>query len=140
MTSSRDKGKRVELAAVDIYKRAGYDVERATGGGYQSPDFFDLYDLICAESDASGQRPTVRFVQVKSNGARGIEDWVSAAAVHAASDVQPEYAVKYDREGWRVLQPIEIDGEWRHVEVVDERESDGNMGDGVVDYLRGESP
>jgi Holliday junction resolvase len=129
---SAAKGDRRERQAVEIYERAGYEVERATGGGSHSPDFFDLYDLIAIGGDEG-----VDLVQVKANGARGIESFCQETVHHASHrGVAPMMLVCYDREGWRLVIPAGRDS---HATAVDEREMDCAMGEGVVEYLRGES-
>lgn len=126
MTSSRDKGNRRERQAVAIYERAGFDVERATAGGFQSPDYFDLFDFMAAKPDAP-----IHFVQVKSNVAAGIETWAAEAAAFARPGVTVEMVVCHDREGWRLLTPV-ADGT---VTPVDEREQECAMGDGLAKWL-----
>lgn len=141
MPDASAKGDRRERQAQAIYEDAGYDVERATGGGHHSPDYFGAYDLIAIRPN-SGEHEDfhpldVRLVQVKSNEATGVREWMREQAPRHLSDVvQPEYAVCYDRLGWRLLQPEYRAGEWRPLEVLDERELESGMGDGLLAFLK----
>lgn len=132
--SARQKGNRRERKAADLYEAAGYQVERATAGGFQSPDFFDLFDLL-AFNPGEG----LDLVQVKSNRAEGIEQWCAdTLPFQTTRGLCPLMLVCYDYEGWRVIIPSDEDA---YVDAVDERELDCRMGEGVTEYLRtGKAP
>ena len=137
------KGSDRELDARKLYERAGYWVYTPENSRYGDNDLWNLFDLACFRVlDHS-----LRFVQVKSNGARGITKWVQRAAHFAEMDaVTVEYAVPYDREGWRIVQP-DADGDG-YTTVYDERDDPAvdsnypdkkNMGDGLVEWLEAQA-
>jgi hypothetical protein len=61
------KGKRRERQAKAIYEQAGYAVANPERSKYGANDFYNHWDLVAMQP---GRKP--RFVQVKSNVARGI--------------------------------------------------------------------
>lgn len=133
--SSRQKGNRREVQCARLYEEAGYMVERATSGGYRSEDFYDLFDHLAFDPYAA----ELRCVQVKSNRAAGIEEWMQRAILFAdIGHVHVEYAVCYDREGWRLVAPRFDDDGLTAETRFDGRDRDGAMGEALVEYLRGE--
>lgn len=121
------KGDRRERQARKIYENAGYTVQPFYGRPYGETDGFGLFDLVALKA---GYPP--RFIQVKSNRARGVTDWSTKA-----SEVLPEWhsvgamVVCYDGEGWRLIR-LNGDG---YRTVYDGRKDDAAMADGLTDYL-----
>lgn len=127
---SREKGARREQQAMSIYKAAGYRVEHATQAHYGAgADFFGLADLLALSVHAGH----LRVVQVKSNQAQGIREWFSEAERIFPPEVELDFIVCHDREGWRLLRPAK---DMTYVNVLDERKNDGNMGDTLEAWLR----
>lgn len=121
------KGTRREREACELYERAGYTTYRPATVQYGENDVFGLFDLVAVDK---GRKP--RFVQVKSNAARGIKEWVAEVqALMPPEWTVSEFLVCHDREGWRLIQPV---GESWSV-VWDGREYDDTMGDGLVEFL-----
>lgn len=123
------KGTRREREAREIYERAGYWVYSPQNPKYGDNDLWNLFDLA-AFRVTDGQ---LRFVQVKSNGARGITKWCNKARHFQTAGVEADFVVPYDRQGWRLIQPT-ADG--YHTTLYDERNKGGNMGEGLEEYLR----
>lgn len=88
---------------------------------------FGLFDVLAL----SPNDPDVHAIQVKSNRAVGINAWSRHTSLFRALGFRTLYAVPVDREGWRLLE-CTSDG---HETLVDERDSDCNMGEDVVEYL-----
>lgn len=124
------KGTRREREAADLYKRAGFAVYRPATVRYGENDMFGLFDLLAVSPSHS----RVRGVQVKSNRATGIESWTRHTALWRRLGWATEYLVPIDGKGWRLIECVD----WDTFDLVDEREMDCAMGDGVVEYLRGE--
>ena len=121
------KGARREREAVNLYKQAGWAVYRPSVVRFGENDVFGLFDLIAVDK---GRKP--RFVQVKSNRAAGIEHWCHEVNALMPSEwTVSEFVVCHDREGWRLLQPV---GEGYQT-VYDGRDSDGDMGEGLAEWL-----
>lgn len=123
------KGARRERQAREIYEQAGYWVYSPQNVTYGDNDLWNLFDLACFHAPAG----EFRFVQVKSNGARGIRKW-STVAKHfqdSSECVQADFVIPYDNEGWRLVRPS--DGS--HTTVYDERESDCPMGEGLTRFI-----
>lgn len=123
------KGARRERQAVEIYEAAGYTAYSPENSQYGENDILGRFDLVAVKPDHP-----VEFVQVKSNGARGIEamkvdlqTWFPLAAANC------RYAVAHDREGWRLIS-VYPDG---HETEYDGRTDDTNMGEGLTGYLSG---
>lgn len=95
------------------------------------PDVFEEFDVLSIQP----QTGELHGVQVKSNGARGLRSFARRVWAFRAAGIRTLYAVPYDREGWRV---IDVCGPSETTDVVDERDSTMNMGDGVKAWLRGE--
>lgn len=136
---SREKGLRRERQYAAILDRAGYDVQRFHGTRHGEKDGLGLYDLLAIRPAAAIEDcpAQVRLVQVKSNRADGVHDWMQEAAQHLSDTIQAEFAVCADSEGWRVMLPINKAGEWTYRTVVDERDMDCAMGEGVEQWLNG---
>ena len=98
--SAKSKGDRAEREARNTIEEAGWEVESPNYTRYQNTDFFNLFDFMAMKK---GEKP--KFVQVKSNGARGIRE-----AQEEASDWIPlehidvEWWVRHEKEGWRILK------------------------------------
>ena len=121
------KGTRREQQACEIYEEAGYTTYRPATVQFGENDVFGLFDLIAVDK---GRKP--RFVQVKSNRAAGINQWCrDVQALMPSEWAVSEFVVCHDREGWRLLQPV---GEGYQT-VYDGRDSDGDMGEGLAEWL-----
>lgn len=127
---SKQKGNRRERQAEKFYTQAGYKTEKSQGMRWDRTDWFGHFDLMAVRSD------DFRFVQVKSNEASGISDINAWARRHGPPGIRYDMLVCHDRKGWRLiaLWP-EAD---TYTTLIDERDMDGNMGEGVLAYLRGE--
>lgn len=133
---SRRKGVEREQQAANIYREAGYRVETAPRGRFTNYDYFDLFDLMCLFPGR-----VLRFVQVKSNTASGIRQWLaSVPVVTNIPGIEAEYAVPVDEAGWRLIRPT---GE-TYATVYDERkdpdvgphvDTPKNLGEGLADFL-----
>ena len=129
MTNSRAKGVRNEREARELYSKAGYVVASTSDGGrWGDTDLFNLFDFIALKPS---RRPI--FAQVKTNSTQGeLQRYFDECReilppIHTCS----HFLVKYDREGWRLW---EMEGN-HHIEMVDERNHDCNMGERVTEYL-----
>lgn len=128
---SSGKGDRRERQAAGIYQRAGYDTQQARGTRFAEKDWWGLYDLA-AFSDA---RNELRLVQVKSNRAAGIEQWVTnARPFNELCDVVTDFLVAHDRKGWRCLRPTAKG----YACVYDGRDSALDMGEGITEWIQNE--
>lgn len=105
--SNRKKGDRNERRAKEIWEEVyGEDaVERAPGGTWTRSDFFDLFDLLVW----GGSAPGMHLIQVRSEGARGIEDFAEACQpfLRYPDAFSPHMAVSYKREGWRLVGVVD---------------------------------
>lgn len=130
---SRVKGNRREREAREFYESAGYWVYSPPNQQFCDTDVWGLFDLVCFRvTDGS-----MRFVQVKSNGASGVREWMQQA--HHFEDVQNvtvDFLVPHDGVGWRLLQTT--DDERAYTCLLDERNKDCDMGDVVTKHLRRE--
>lgn len=122
------KGSRREREYVDLCKRAGMATYRPATVQYGENDPFGLFDVFALSPSHSA----VHAVQVKSNRASGIEAWQRHTALFRKLGMRTFYAVPVDNQGWRV---IECKDDVRRT-VVDERDSTGVIGDGVVEWLK----
>lgn len=142
MTPSRDKGNRAERDAEAIYEDCGYRVFRPQESKFGETDIYGAFDILA--TPPAGSNLPVRFVQVKSNRAEGIETWREDAMEYATASTTVEMLIRHDGHGgphptpptWRVIVPY-VDPTFRHEVVVDERE-DGTPPDGagVEEWLR----
>lgn len=129
---SKKKGDRRERQAREILEAAGYTVETPNATPYPQGygvDFFGLFDLMAFKE---GEPPL--FIQVKSNGARGIRSFSEKCKDMDVpfEFVNVEFWVCYDGDGWR---RINIDSEG-YENVYDERDESGiNMGEGLEEDL-----
>jgi hypothetical protein len=120
------KGSRREREAVELLKQAGYATYRPATVQFGENDPFGLFDVLAFAPDLPP-----RFVQVKSNAARGRQSWFSHARLWRAHGIKTEMWVCHDHEGWRVIQAAETGTQT----VYDGRESNGSMGDTLVQWL-----
>jgi len=124
------KGDRRERQAQEIYEAAGYWVQPFYGRKFGETDGFGHFDMVALRADQP-----VRFVQVKSNRARGIKKMVDQLfGTFPYGPARAEFAVCHDGKGWRL---INVDPEGYQT-LVDERDHDCNMGDQLTAYLAGE--
>lgn len=121
------KGTRREREAVELYHDAGMATYRPATVQYGENDVFGLFDIL-AFSPNHGR---MHAVQVKSNRAAGIRSWSNHTALFRALGFRTFYLVPYDREGWRL---IEATSDGRET-LVDERETEGQIGEDVKAYL-----
>lgn len=125
------KGSRNEREARDLYEAAGYQVYRPATVRFGENDLFNLFDLVAMHPDR-----VPRYVQVKSNRASGINQWCDdVRALCPPEHTVPEFVVKHDREGWRVIQPT-TDG---HETMLDGRETSGKIGEPLTAWLEGQA-
>lgn len=124
---SKAKGDRRERQAQKILEALGYDVEKPNSTPYPQKygvDFFGLFDIMAFKD---GEKPL--FIQIKSNGARGIRSFPDECVeVQVPFEyVNVEFWVCHDGEGWRLID-VQEDG----TEVIfDGRDSDKNMDEGI---------
>lgn len=144
------KGKRRERQASELYEQAGYETFRPQESKWGETDMFGLFDILAIpgrHEDRTAIHPretSVRLAQVKSNRASGIEQWCRDVTGLLGGPVKADFLVCHDREGWRLLcpysdkmhkKPVPIDSIEPYI-LVDERELDCNMGEGIIEYLR----
>ena len=120
------KGSRREREAVELYQRARMAAYRPATVRFGENDMFGLFDLLAV----SPRHTHVHAVQVKSNGARGIGKWNRHTELFRQLGFRTFYLVPYDNQGWRL---IECDGGTN--DVVDERNENVPMGEGIVYWL-----
>lgn len=132
---SRSKGNRREREAREFYERAGFWVYSPPNQQFCDTDVWGLFDLMCFRvTDGS-----MRFVQVKSNGASGVREWMHRAQhFEEVPNVTVDFLVPHDGEGWRLIQTTD-DGR-AYTCVLDERNEECSMGEHVTEFLkRGEN-
>lgn len=125
---SKQKGDKRERQAKQILDDCNFRVEKRWNRRYGSNDYFSLFDLMASKDGE------FRFIQVKSNSTSGALKEIEQKAMFLpwhSDEFQVEVWVCYDREGWRV-QRLTNDG-WNVV--IDERDTDDNMGDNVQQYF-----
>lgn len=138
-------GSKRETQALNILKRAGYAPYKPATVRFGENDVWGLFDIIAI----SPHRP-LRGIQVKSNRPVGLADWRRHTRLWRAAGWLTEYWVPKDGEGWMVYDAGRDpdDGRLAAKRVYDEREDPDvgpyrdtplNLGDGVVEFLRGES-
>lgn len=131
------KGDERERQAVSIYQRAGYATYRPATVRYGENDIFGLFDLLAVKPSAG----CVRGVQVKSNRAVGIYDWIRHTWLWRRLGWGTEYAVPVDGEGWKLIHPngvgsyTTVYNESKDERVGPHRDTPLNLGDGFVEYL-----
>lgn len=127
---TNEKGRRRERQAREIHEYAGYECQPFRETRYREGDGFGHFDFIAVHPE---RKP--RFVQVKSNRGSGIGEICAFARRQLPwpQFVEVDLAVCHDREGWRVLQPLESKG---HHTVLDERRMSRPMGEGYAEALR----
>ena len=121
------KGTRREREAVKLLQRAGYATYRPATVQYGENDPFGLFDCL-----AFAPHLPARFVQVKSNAARGRRSWFEHARLFEAHGILTEMWVCHDREGWRVIRRAQSGSET----VYDGRDSNASMRDTLVQWLK----
>lgn len=122
------KGTRREQQCCEIFENAGYMTYRPATVRFGENDVFGLFDLVAMKTDAPPW-----YVQVKSNGAYGIEAWCEKVReIFPFEHGRAAYAVPYDQYGWRLIRVGSTD----RCTVYDERDTDDNMGEGITNYLR----
>jgi len=124
------KGTRREREFVNLCKMAGMGTYRPATVQYGENDMMGLFDVLAF----SPAHRAIHAVQVKSNGATGIEAWTGHTRLFRQLGMRTFYAVPYDREGWRLIL-VGGDSTEIRMDVVDERDMSCNMGEGVVQYL-----
>lgn len=130
------KGARRERQAVELYQRAGMAVYRPATVRFGENDMFGLFDLLAC----SPSHEAVHAVQVKSNGAAGIQAWKRHTRLFRQLGWRTFYLVPYDREGWRLVECVDTEtGGATAVTVTDERDESGLMEDGIVEWLESET-
>lgn len=131
---SRKKGNERERQARKIYEAAGYATEKSVGQRWGRSDFFHQFDLLAVRPDS------IRFVQVKSGKAIGVNAMCEWVAEHGYEGAHHEYAIYHDGEGWRLVR-VEADD---YETVYDEREdetvgphvdTEKNTGQGLAAHL-----
>lgn len=125
--SSKRKGDQREREARHILEDTDYTVETPNYTRFQNTDYFNLFDLMAFHPS---RKPL--FVQVKSNAARGIKQFVKdCAEIVPFEFVRVQFWVCYDSEGWRLIEITE-DG---YTNIYDERDTTHNMGEGAKEFL-----
>lgn len=122
------KGSRRERQFHQLMSRAGWAAYRPATVQHGENDVWGLFDVLAIE-------PSVGLlcgVQVKSNVAKGLTAWSRHTWPWRRAGMATFYAVPYDNQGWRLIY-VDDAGQWE--DVVDERETDGKMGEGVVRWL-----
>lgn len=140
----KSTAKQSEELVGDAFDRAGYETYIPPKAKFREQDVFEEFDLLAFGREPLWGGPAtiarLWFVQVKTNQPRGINDWFQRAADYErVSGVRIGYAVVHtdgDRDAVRFATSASDGYEW----VVDERK-DGTPaeGEGVVEYLRGET-
>ena len=130
------KGSRREREAVELYQRAGFATYRPATVRFGENDIFGLFDLLAV----SPSHDSVRAVQVKSNQPSGLSGWRRHTDLWRRLGWVTEYAVPVDNAGWAIYDAGKdpVDGRRPARLAFDESETDYDMGDGIVEYLRGE--
>lgn len=128
MGSNRKKGYRRESQTKEIYADAGFEIEKFVSERYGRTDGFGWVDFIAVRPDE------MRFVQVKSNAARGVAEVAEWESEHAPDNLHCDMVVWYDSEGARLLECGTQHSRNRRV-AVDEREQDCNMGGALLQHL-----
>ena len=123
------KGKRHERECAGIYEDAGYKTFRPQESQWGETDIFGLFDLIAVPP--CGSRSRACLVQVKTNRRQGVLKWCENALRFRSRAIRPEYATKYDHEGWQLAIPTP-DGP---MDVLDERDYDQRIGEPMRGYL-----
>lgn len=130
MSDTRRKGKNRERQAEDYYNQAGYQTEICRGHRWGRTDWFGLFDLMALQPGEP-----VHYVQVKSNQVDNVEGWIRDADRFIPREhVVLDYLVCHDYAGWRLLRRANTPQGYRVV--FDGRETSGNMGEDLVEFLR----
>ena len=130
MTNTRRKGQSNERELDEIFEAVGFETYRPDNVAYSDNDIFGLFDV-----GAIRPGDAIWLVQCKTNSADGIRDWMEKAETFYAFDpVETAYAVRHDREGWRLMRPTP-NANSLYQTVVDERKTGGDIGDDLREYL-----
>lgn len=129
---SKAKGDRRERQVEKILEALGYTVEKPNATPYPQKygvDFFGLFDIVAFKE---GEKPL--FIQVKSNGARGIRSFPDECnEVQVPFDyVDVEFWVCHDNEGWRIIEVTPEDTEV----IFDGRDLDSKMDEGAKEFKK----
>lgn len=136
-------GNRTERDIEGCFNEAGYWTYRPENASYGDNDMWNLFDIgaVSVHVDRKGR---LWLIQAKSNGTQGElkRFFENTEPFQAVSGVSVGFAIRYDGHGGPHAKPAAIrlaaataDGyEW----VVDERDMDCRMGEGVVEWLGGE--
>lgn len=120
------KGARRERECAELFQRAGFATYRPATVRFGENDVWGLFDVL-----AIAPHGRLWAVQVKSNSARGIQAWGRHTRLWRRHGFVTAYAIPHDGEGWRLVECT--DNGTR--DLVDERDADCNMGEGIVAYL-----
>lgn len=120
------KGSRRERECAALFQRAGFATYRPATVRFGENDVWGLFDVL-----AISVHGRLWAVQVKSNRASGIRAWTRHTRLWRRHGFVTAYAIPVDGEGWRL---VECTDDGTH-DLVDERDADVNMGEGVVAYL-----
>jgi len=138
------KGKRNQRLARKIYEAAGYKTFTPQESKFGETDMFGLFDIVAVHQEYG----LIRWVQVKTNGASGIEAWQEEAIGFAFQNSTVELVTRYDGHGgphpdparWRLVMPF-ADPTIRHETMLDERNQDLDAdGESLIQYLDPERP
>lgn len=126
------KGSDNERRLCKAYQRAYWWTYSPANVRYGDNDLFNLFDMVAF----CPRTLTLDLVQCKTNRASGINDWFHDASPFSRTvTVNTRYAVRHDSLGWRLAGPTESGYSWLY----DGRSSDAKIGEGLTDYLRGET-
>lgn len=122
------KGTRRERELVDLLQSAGMATYRPATVRFGENDMFGLFDVLaCSPSHMS-----VYGIQVKSNRATGIRKWTSHTQLFRNLGWITMYAVPVDNKGWRLIECTRTGT----VDVIDERDSNGKIGEGIAEHFQ----
>lgn len=135
---SVSKGTSRERQAVDLLQRAGYATYRPATVRFGENDLWGLFDVLCIAPDLP-----LRAIQVKSNCATGIRDWSRQTWLWRRHGFLTEYLVPHDGKGWRLIECYTdshntVYDERKDPSVGPNRDTPLNMGEGLVNWLRGD--
>jgi Holliday junction resolvase len=126
MNNSR-KGTRNERELDKALQQAGYETYRPEKAQYGDNDIMGLFDIMAVHPIGM-----MLLVQCKSNQVDHINQWFeNVSTYYAMPSVQPMYAVRHDKEGWRIAQATADGYEWFY-----DGRSDGNIGEQLPDRLK----
>lgn len=127
MVNSRKKGLRNQRKAVDVYESVGFNAITPNATKFQREDFFGYFDIIAMHPETKPH-----YVQVKSESARGINDFSDSVMDIVPSEyVRVFYFVYHSYEGWRIIEISDSE----YTTVYDGRDNGKNIGEGAKDFL-----